>query len=70
MLSLFIYCLIIAIYICFGLFMAFICRSKYVYRFIYIYYVLVNIYCVVIIPFPCVLVQQSRVALVNYVSPL
>ena len=50
--------------------MAFICRSKYVYRFIYIYYVLVNIYCVVIIPFPCVLVRQSQVALVDYVSPL
>ena len=39
------------------------------YRFIYIYYVLVNI-CIVIIPSPCVLVQQSRVVLVDYVSLL
>ena len=45
-------------------------RFKFIYRFIYIHYVLVNIYCVVIIPFPCVLVRQSRVALVDYVSPL
>ena len=34
------------------------------------HYILANIYCVVIIHSPCVLVQQSRVALVDYVSPL
>ena len=42
---------------------------KFICHFIYIYYVLVNI-CVVIIPSPCVLVRQSRVVLVDYVSPL
>jgi hypothetical protein len=40
-----------------------------IYRFIYIYYVLVNIR-IVIIPSLCVLVRQLRVALVDYVSPL
>ena len=39
----------IALFICFELFIALICRSKYIYRFIYIYYVLMNI-CIVIIP--------------------
>ena len=35
------YCFIYMLWV-----MTFICRSKYVYRFIYIYYVLVNIYIV------------------------
>jgi hypothetical protein len=43
----------IALFTCFKLFIAFTCRSEYIYRFIYIYYVLVNILCCYY-PFPCV----------------
>ena len=35
--------LFIALFICFELFIALVCRSEYIYRFVYIYYVLVNI---------------------------
>jgi hypothetical protein len=50
--------LFIALFICFELFIALICRSEYIYCFIHVYYVFVNI-CVVIIPSPCVLVRQN-----------
>jgi hypothetical protein len=33
----------IALFVCFELFIALICRSEYIYRFVYIYYVLANI---------------------------
>ena len=46
------------------------CLNNAIYCFIYIYYALVNILCGNYSPFPCVLVRQSRVALVDYVSPL
>ena len=51
--------LFIALLICFELFIAFTCLNNVIYRFIYIYHVLVNMYCVVIIPLPCVLVRQN-----------
>ena len=35
--------LFIALFLCFELFIAIICRSEYIYCFVYIYYVLVNI---------------------------
>ena len=37
--------LFIALLICFELFIAFTCLNNVIYSFIYIYYVLVNIYC-------------------------
>ena len=49
---------------------AFPCLNNVIYCFIYIYYALVNILCGDYSPFPCVLVWQPRVALVDYVSPL
>jgi hypothetical protein len=59
----------IALFMLSSPFIALFTFFKFIYRFIYIYYVLVNI-CVVIPPSPCVLVRQPRVALVDYVNPL
>ena len=48
--------LFIALFICFELFIAIICRSEYIYYFIYICYVIVDIDCDY--PFPRILVRQ------------